>query len=166
MGAPNPRFKCVRSTILYLTLLSRSECLRVPVIDTYLLWQSTTMPEPTDLKCIKLLLPRETALSGLAIGCRYDNPVTAVVSVVKFTYDNGLTVFKEFQVIVGDSEGRLPRTGYSVPSEASQTVSKGRGRGSGMTITKRECWSSTCIAQGNACIQLTCCCVVVLVVTN
>ena len=28
------------------------------------------------------------------------------------------------------------------------------------------CWSNTCIAQGNACIQLTCCCVVVLVVTN
>jgi len=97
------------------------------------------MPQPTDLKCIKLLLLRETALSGLAIGCRYDNPVTAVVSVVKFTYDNGLTVFKEFQVIVGDSEGRFPHsTGHSVPSEASQTVSEGRGRGSGMTITKRE----------------------------
>ena len=28
------------------------------------------------------------------------------------------------------------------------------------------CWRNTCIAQGNACIQLTCCCVVVLVVTN
>ena len=28
------------------------------------------------------------------------------------------------------------------------------------------CWSNTCIAQGNACIQLTCCCVVVLVVAN
>ena len=28
------------------------------------------------------------------------------------------------------------------------------------------CWSNTCIAQGNACIQLTCCSVVVLVVTN
>ena len=30
----------------------------------------------------------------------------------------------------------------------------------------KNCWSNTCIAQGNACIQLTCCCVVVLVVTN
>ena len=31
---------------------------------------------------------------------------------------------------------------------------------------QKDCWSNTCIAQGNACIQLTCCCVVVLVVTN
>ena len=31
---------------------------------------------------------------------------------------------------------------------------------------KHHCWSNTCIAQGNASIQLTCCCVVVLVVTN
>ena len=33
-------------------------------------------------------------------------------------------------------------------------------------IDYHPCWSNTCIAQGNACIQLTCCCVVVLVVTN
>ena len=94
------------------------------------------MPEPTDLKCIKLLLPRETALSGLAIGCRYDKPVTLVVSVVTFTRDNALTVFKEFQVIVGDSEGCLPRAGHSVPSQAPQT--EGSRRGSGLTITKKE----------------------------
>ena len=35
-----------------------------------------------------------------------------------------------------------------------------------MEATEQVCWSNTCIAQGNACIQLTCCCVVVLVVTN
>ena len=31
---------------------------------------------------------------------------------------------------------------------------------------QKNCWSNTCIAQGNACIQLTCCSVVVLVVAN
>ena len=72
----------------------------------------STMPEPTNFKCIKLLLPHDTALSGLAIACRYDYPVT-VVSVVKFTYDNGLTAFKEFQILVGDSEGCPPCAGTS-----------------------------------------------------
>ena len=33
-------------------------------------------------------------------------------------------------------------------------------------LVAKGCWSNTCIAQGNACIQLTCCSVVVLVVTN
>ena len=72
----------------------------------------STMPEPTNFKCIKLLLLHDTALSGLAIACHYNYPVT-VVSVVKFTYDNGLTAFKEFQILVGDSEGCPPCAGTS-----------------------------------------------------
>ena len=97
------------------------------------------MPEPTNFKCIKLLLPHDTALNGLAIACRYDNPVT-VVSAVKLMHDNGLTVFKEFQILVGDSEGHA---GHSVSSEASQIVSEGSKegivrKGRGLTVIKKE----------------------------
>jgi len=103
----------------------------------------TTMPEPTNFKCIKLLLPHDTVLSGLAIGCRYDNPVT-VVSVVKFTHDNRLTTFKEFQILVGDSEGYPPHAGHLVSSKASQTNPEGSREGKARkgstrsTIIKRE----------------------------
>jgi len=100
------------------------------------------MPEPTNFKCIKLLLLHDTALSGLAITCHYDDPVT-VVSAVKLTHDNGLTIFKEFQILVGNSEGCPPCAGHSVSSEASQTVSEGSRdgnmrKGSGFTVIKKE----------------------------
>ena len=100
------------------------------------------MPEPMNFKCIKLILPHDTVLSGLAIGCHYNHPVT-VVSAVKFTHDNRLTAFKEFQILVGDSEECPPHAGHSVSSEVSQTDPKGSRegkvrKGSGMTIIKRE----------------------------
>jgi len=101
------------------------------------------MPEPTNFKCIKLLLPHDTVLSGLAIGCHYDNPVT-VVNAMKFTHDDGVTAFKEFQILVGDSEGCPPPcAGHSVSSGVPQTDLEGSRegkarKGSGFTIIKRE----------------------------
>ena len=43
---------------------------------------------------------------------------------------------------------------------------KRKGKQSITYLISKLCWSNTCIVQGNACIQLTCCSVVVLVVTN
>jgi len=75
-----------------------------------------------------------------------------VVSVVKLMHDNGLTIFKEFQILVGDSKGHA---GHSVSSEASQIISKGskegimrKGRGLPVISKKEELVSLICHCTG------------------